>query len=208
MSYYKDDEGDTGVNIFCCGSDGNNSVVFIDSIPARKTETSTQVPEYLSQYVAPTQLGDDITLGIFKLEGKMYQLPAPVGEFIDAGWQITQKPNFITALGRGDIKMERNGVKIELTVRNSDFLQTIPENCEAISITVDSSCEIPGGFYIGMPLQDADNIAGKYFSASERIETDIAVRYDMYIFNTDYVITIDVDKATGLNMIRINVSYI
>jgi hypothetical protein len=48
-------------------------------------EESTGV---MYEYVAPTELGDDIYSFNFELDGHVYTLPVPVSEFLDNGWEM------------------------------------------------------------------------------------------------------------------------
>ena len=114
---------------------GNSITVWnLVSTESDKTETSKEVPEYLSTYKEPTELGDDIFSFIVKIEGDLYQLPAPVSAFTDNGWVITYKPDYVVSGISKDIVFERNGKKLRADIMNFADYQTIPENCAVCGI--------------------------------------------------------------------------
>jgi hypothetical protein len=59
------------------------------------TDVSDEVPEYLSTYEAPTELGDDPFSGNFLVDGKVYRLPLPFSELVKNGWEYDGDPDYI-----------------------------------------------------------------------------------------------------------------
>lgn len=51
-------------------------------------EVSTVVPFVVTDYKAPTSLGDDFSEGIVEFEGALYDLPAPFSEFKKMAGQL------------------------------------------------------------------------------------------------------------------------
>ena len=77
-----------------------------------ETPVSTERPAYLDTYTAPASVDADWTKGQFQLDGKTYQLPAPVSEFLDDGWTFEEEGNLpglrtqqIEYLTKGDRRM-------------------------------------------------------------------------------------------------------
>lgn len=56
--------------------------------PVPEETEDSGLPEYLDDYTAPSVTDYDITKAQFILDGKPYQLPCPVKEFLDDGWKI------------------------------------------------------------------------------------------------------------------------
>ena len=131
-------------------------------------ETNTDVPEYLSTYVAPTELGGDINSGVIEIDKKLYRLPAPVSEFVDDGWEIADKPDAIISSGNYNATLKKDGKSISVTLKNLSDYQTVAENCAVISVRIESdvSANLAGGPYIGCSKSLAD-IVGDEFEVSK-----------------------------------------
>lgn len=72
----------------------------VDSLTMQNYEEREAAPEFegdlpdsVLAYEEPTDLGDNWRDFIVKLDGDLYQLPAPVAAFIDNGWVIEGDPN-------------------------------------------------------------------------------------------------------------------
>ena len=81
---------------FCFNNDVLSSVKIKNKlIPEEyeQLEVKEQAPSFLNEYKAPSELGDDIISGNFSLNGDLYNLPAPLKEFINNGWSYTSEPD-------------------------------------------------------------------------------------------------------------------
>ena len=81
----------------------------------------TQMPDYLTLYTAPSLTYYDITQAQFILDGKAYQLPCPLKEFLDDGWEITgTSRRYVQPLERVNDVMTicKNGFTLEVDVIN------------------------------------------------------------------------------------------
>ena len=58
------------------------------SAEQEEEESEEESTGVVYEYVAPTELGDDIYSFNFELDGHVYTLPAPVSEFLDNGWEM------------------------------------------------------------------------------------------------------------------------
>ena len=88
--------------------------------PSKVVDYSEQ-PRYLDYYIAPGSEDYDITRFQFILDGKAYQLPCPVKEFIDDDWEITGVDRkYIQPLERVNDVMTigKNGCLLEVDVTN------------------------------------------------------------------------------------------
>ncbi|MBQ4556158.1 MAG: toll/interleukin-1 receptor domain-containing protein [Clostridia bacterium] len=126
------------------------------------TETNKERPKYLDEYVAPTELGDDITSGIIKLEGDLYKVPSTVSAFLDNGWKIVSKPGFVVSGGTEYISLQRGDIVYDISVYNFAEYQTTPENCAVRSIHVyasdDTDIELPGGITLESTMDEIATI--------------------------------------------------
>ena len=132
------------------------------------TETSTEVPEYLSSYQPPIELGNDLTVPVINLDGDLYALPAPVSVFLDDGWIITQKYGDVGAGNTDQMRLERNGHKLYVYIVNFAQYQTIPENCAIYSLSIDYNdaidFELPAGLTWNSTKADVENAVTEQFS--------------------------------------------
>lgn len=84
--------------VFTFNAEGKLTYVDIRNWKTEDESTGDAVDlGFLRDYVAPNGLTDNYADYIFKLEGKMYQLPAPVSSFTDNGWAIKTYPESIAA---------------------------------------------------------------------------------------------------------------
>ena len=110
-----------------------------------ETASSSEVPDYLSEYTAPAAIGDDFDSSTFSLGGVVYQLPCPTSEFIKNGWTLTETQD-VMAGRTGYGTLEKDGVKLRVDFKNFADYQTDGSNC-AIS-------EIEASAYGDNPVPD------------------------------------------------------
>ena len=158
---------------------------FVETSSDEKSETSNEVPEYLSTYVAPTELGTDPTSCNIEIEGKLYTLPATVNAFKENGWKISSQEESV-ASGRNlssAIKLEKDGKELEVNVTNFSDYQTKPENCAITSIVFYSDdqklpdVKLPGGITMKSTSDDLKKWAGDKFDYSKSGDYE---SYDYY----------------------------
>ncbi len=92
---------------------------------------STDVPELTAKYQAPSALSDEPKDFIMEVDGAMYQLPCPVSEFVNNGWEIVTDKSEETVEGRGagKVTLRKNNFSFWSYVRNYDDNATAIENC-------------------------------------------------------------------------------
>lgn len=174
-----------------------NFVIYDDD----KTETNEEVPEYLSEYKAPTSLGEDPTSGIISIGGDLYQIPAPLSQFLDNGWKITSQPGAIAAGTKSSITIARDDSMLSISVINLSDYQTIPENCAVYSVSIDNyskvAATIPGGLELGTSTQeDIEKNVGSTFSLYEG-STLNSYNYNEYQ-DRDFSLTLYSDSETKI----------
>ena len=97
---------------------------------------SEEVPELISEYKAPTQLGDDYYSNILEYDGALYQFPCPIQEFTDNGFEI-QEENSDMVIGAGDTgraELMKDKQRIRVSVKNFAPYATVLENCFIIEL--------------------------------------------------------------------------
>ena len=99
---------------------------------------SDEVPTYLSEYRPPQAMDSTGKKAIFKLDGKLYQLPCPLNQFLDDGWTVkkTDKAS-INGLGEESsaILIEKEGIDAHLTMANFMKYPIKSENCAVSGIS-------------------------------------------------------------------------
>lgn len=97
--------------------------------------TSIETPDYVTDYVAPTAMGDSVASGIVDIDGDLYQFPVPVSEFVNNGWKI------VVQYGSMDmdqnIVMERDGKRIKSKAASLDGEIRNAENFSVVYVHSD-----------------------------------------------------------------------
>lgn len=205
MTYYAQKDSSYNSIKFYITNDGKYSSIemknFIET-EDDKTTTSTERPSYLDEYKAPNAMGKDLKSTVVKIEGDLYQLPAPVSEFIDNGWKITQQSGDVVAGGTNSIRVEKDGKKLDLYIVNYAEYQTTVENCAVYKVYADDYNN--ASVLIG---SDAKSIT----VGAEKAEVDASVSDDFDYYegtyshsysyseykDRDFSVSINVDKETG-----------
>ncbi len=190
---------------FVCYTEGDESSVSIMNFVRSEddnTVTNTEAPEYLSAYSKPTELGGDIFASVVSIEGDAYMLPAPVGSFVDKGWEIVSKPSYVVSGGSDAITLKKNNKEIYLYIINYAEYQTTAENCAVYKAEATENdgidIALPGlgkPITLGMASSELAPLLPEKFSYYEGTTYDF-YNYDEYR-ERDYSISIMVDSATG-----------
>ncbi|MBQ8751906.1 MAG: toll/interleukin-1 receptor domain-containing protein [Clostridia bacterium] len=170
------------------------------------TKTNEEKPAYLSTYVAPTALGDDLYAGVVLVDGDLYQLPAPVQTFLDKGWTVNSGVGHVVAGGSESLTLSRNGKKLDLSIANQADYQTTPQNCAVVGIAENDDeglLELPGGIKLGLPKAELES---KLPDTMEVYDGTFGTSYSYYEYSErDFSLSLSVDGETGLlYSIRIN----
>lgn len=164
-----------------------------------KTETNTQRPVYLDDYVRPTALGTDLISGNISIEGDVYHLPTPVSEFMDRGWTIVQQPGGISSGNNDYIRLQKNDKELDVRVTNYAEYQTTAENCVVFSLYVNKDyseidLKIPN-ISFDSTKEDVEKYVTDEFYRSENTDK-YSYQYSEYK-DRDFSLSISVDKETG-----------
>lgn len=167
------------------------------------TETNEKRPNYLSEYVSPDSLEEDIYSGVLSLDGDLYRMPIPVSSLIDNGWIITQQPGSVVSGGTESVRAEREGKKLYFDVINLAKYQTSVENCVVCKVELSSNTEIEAAFStgeepvaLGMTKEALDAVIPEDFTRSEG-SFGYGYKYSEYMERI-FGMSISVDKETGV----------
>ena len=116
-----------------------------------QTEVSSEAPDYLSNYVAPTSLGDDPFSGNFKMDGVVYTLPLPFTELINNGWKYGGDLEYTAGAGaQYVVQFEKNDRCLTATAYNPSDMATLLKytvitEIHAEDSTFNPAVEFPAG---------------------------------------------------------------
>lgn len=85
-----------------------------------ETVVSNEVPDYFAAYEAPLELGDSLLTGNFQVEDKVYTLPVPMQQLLDAGWKYDSNYNSYV-MGAGEtysVSLRKDGNTLNATAYN------------------------------------------------------------------------------------------
>lgn len=96
-----------------------------------KGSVSTETPDIVSNYKAPTTLGSDFMDPDVEFMGSLYRLPAPVSAFLDNGWVMKDvaEDAFLEGGGLEFIEMMKENQTARFSVYNLTENATSIENC-------------------------------------------------------------------------------
>lgn len=196
------------VKFICYTTDTQYNQIELDNYVADEsdaTQTSTAVPEYLSEYQAPAELGTDPLSGNVEFGGKVYTLPAPLSEFTADGWKIISKSDAVGSGNNDSVRVERDGVKLYLNIRNFAAYQTIPENCAVHGLYLydsdNAQITLPGGITLGSDKASVESWITEDFSYYKG-SSSYSYSYDDYsrYFNIGVDINIETEKVSRISI--------
>lgn len=97
---------------------------------------TTSIPAITAAYKAPTEMSDDLLDYVVEFDGDLYQLPCPVSEFLNNGWEYNDSKTDATVEGSGSgwVTLRKNNKEFRTLALNYDENATIPDNCFVTSI--------------------------------------------------------------------------
>lgn len=143
------------------------------------------VPELLTKYTAPAELGTDLYSFNMELEGALYTLPCPVTTLLANGFTYNEKDtdDYVAAGSHGWIELQYNNQNYRCIVRNYADYATVVENCFVTSMKSgiydpDFALTIPCGITRGMAEADVLT-AIEGFNYEKDVEGDFTY-YEIY----------------------------
>lgn len=122
--------------------------------------SDTQTPE-AKDYKAPEELGDDLSSFIVEYAGDLYQIPAPVSEFLKNGWTLNteESDEVIAGMGFGWAYLEKDGKELHATAQNYNENATTIDNCFITYVcgntdTINLAVTVQKGITLGMTEEE------------------------------------------------------
>ncbi len=196
LSYYGEDNYNSYVAFRVSNDKNEKNVITVCNKVSNgvTTETSTEVPDYLSEYKAPTSSAKNLSEPVITIEGELYRMPAPLSQFVDNGWSITQKPGSVTAGGNAGVTLKKGSKTLSVQVVNLADYQTTAENCAVWMVSVydyDNLSVDFAGIGIGSDKSAVEKAITEDFDYGEYTNLNYS-----YSKNKVYV-SIDVDPKTN-----------
>ena len=174
---------------FYIKDDGSYNQIALENMimtAADQGEASTDMPEYLSTYVAPTELGTDPTNPVFQIDGKIYRLPCPLKEFTDDGWEVASIGTKSVSAGNLEysaITIKKGENELSLGMYNFAKVSTITENCAVASINI-NNVKYSSGDKFGVS-EDLITFPGNITLKSKREDVKKAVNETFEEYSSD-----------------------
>lgn len=178
---------------------------FIDF--GEKSPISEELPAYLAEYVAPTELGDDMKSFNVEIGGELYALPAPISALEKNGWKmIKTRTDSIDARDylTSGAEMMRSNKKVGFDLYNYGDFAVPTINASVCSVSASSWREevtvvIPGGIKVGSTRDDFLAKAGDLFD-EPTINSDKTIERYYYSEEGAYrrSLSVEIDIATNL----------
>lgn len=111
-----------------------------------KDSASTETPDVVKNYKAPTSLGNDLNAFNIKFDGALYNLPVPIAELEKNGWKIVEEADRIIPAKNFaySVELQKNSKSLYVDVKNYSNKGTTLKNCFAISLKYTTySCNVP-----------------------------------------------------------------
>ena len=220
VSYEKDYYQD--VELYVDSETGFLNEIAIENMSADEETGSDDAAADLSDeptpevqaYQAPSELGDDLTSFIVEYAGDLYQLPAPLSEFVKNGWTIdtTQSASYVAGKSYDWVYMSKDNQNYHTIVRNYSPDAAVIENCFVTDVEGNvNSTNLPitvqKGLTIGLTEEEVVSaLAGVDYELEDESETfhyynikspESSLDYVQIVVNTeeDSVIAINVTNT-------------
>ena len=185
LVYYAPTGDDFGVGFRLSKNGSANQIVLSNPMvtAADATTTDPTRPAYLSNYKAPTAMSNTLAGSVVKVDGKLYQLPTPVSEFINDGWAITRQSGDVVSGGTTDITLTKNNRSMTVYIKNYGDYQTIPENCVVYRLVLEQEQNIPVEYFTTVPVTFGTQEAVAFPEIPEEIYLYEGSLYNCYSYS-------------------------
>lgn len=126
-------------------------------------EVSNEIPEIVTKYQAPTELGTNIQSFIVLFDKNLYHIPAPVSEFVKNGWVIKESDTDMTVKAKdyGWVTLRKDNQELRGIANNYSEKATTIENCFLTTVVGDKNTtnveiEIQKGIKRGISASDLE----------------------------------------------------
>lgn len=169
-----------------------------------ETEISDERPAYLDSYTAPSSLGTDPTKTRFQLDGVLYEIPCPITEFLNNGWEITY--DSVGSLGGGNdaygVTITKGDYDISLSVANFGKQQVAVKNCAVTEVEFngyrfedcpDTYLQFPNYLHINSTTADLDSLGTGLEKSENSAFSSVRYQYETDDYSTRIVYYFDLD---------------
>lgn len=146
--------------------------------------------EILTDYVAPSSVGEDLYKFNVSFEGNMYSLPCPVSELLENGFVMENEPEYIESGKFCTIKFKYGNQSFDANVVNYADVATIPENCficELTTVSDDGSIfdmTIPCNIKVGDTQESLmSKLEGFYYEYAEEGSKWLYVNENSFVYS-------------------------
>lgn len=160
-------------------------------LPSKKTSskasgtTDTNAPDAVKNYKAPTSLSSDLFSFQVKYGGALYQLPAPVAEFVKNGWVLQTDASETVAAqsSRVGVELRKDNQVLRTNVQNYSDKEDSVKNCFVTDVMYDDnqtkiSIQLPKGITENSTLAQIQAAYGK------PSETEDSATYHYYLYGS------------------------
>lgn len=126
-------------------------------------EVSNEIPDIVTKYQAPAELGSNIQSFIVLFDKNLYHIPAPVSEFIKNGWVIKESDTDMTVKAKdyGWVTLRKDNQELRGIANNYSEKATTIENCFLTTAVGDKNTtnveiEIQKGIKRGISASDLE----------------------------------------------------
>lgn len=166
-------------------------------------EISYEKPEYLSSYVAASEIGDSLDTKTVELDGVIYTLPAPLSVFEENGWELTCESETVDEIVEAQewitqgVSLIKGDIEVSVNIKNFSDKATVPPFCAVNYIMVREddgvSFVLPGGITFGLSNNDLMQnypVIYQYF----HYDMDAEHFYNAFDFTADHRSSFTVNK--------------
>lgn len=152
----------------------------------------SDIPEDVTAYSAPDELGNDLDEYTVRVDGALYKIPAPVNEFEKNGWSIDgDSASAIPAHSSDWVTMTKDGHSFKELVRNSADYATVPSNCWVESIQsgayeMDVDTAVASGIEKGISKDELEAYLDSNNIDYEKEESDTITSYEIGNYEKGY----------------------
>ncbi len=148
-------------------------------------QISDEIPEVVKEYEAPEEYNGDFQEYVVRYDNCFYQIPAPVLEFVENGWEISKEgsDNYVKAGRHGYVTLEKNGQSLYAVVKNygeettdiqNTFVTNLSGDFDVTKVSIGVGDEIVLGMAAGEMKERLDE------SLYERNEEEKGENYFLY----------------------------
>ena len=174
---------------------------------------SQEIPEFVTQYQAPAELGEDLSSCIAEIDESLYKIPAPVSVFLENGWKLSYNDNSEVIAGKDSgygYSLIKDNQRFGIDVRNYDENATTVENCFVVEIHNDDfSTVIPvnlqKGITFNMNTADLESaLEGTLYEKKEysSLNSYFIPSYDDKYYGTTITVDKEEDRIVKISIHR------